>query len=228
MDKLWFTGFLLQYEVMKQVWRALFLTHQKDWIENTSVKTSEAMPTTIDAWREYCHGVVLKEPCDEKVSDENTRQDPNGAEPDALPHDTDMHDTTPTKEAPRSGQEPNVDIMQSIDQRTTIKLLRYHSLWLSTTDITELEVSPRPVFNSLIQVKWIFSLLLHLGKLLEPEQVYTLRRLAGRLEVVLQALQGGEDAGRFTYNKSDPRVAGVYMCAAVIGGSFGQLDLVRH
>jgi hypothetical protein len=68
--------------------------------------------------------------------------------------------------------------------------------------------------------------LLHLHKLLEPKQVYTLRKLAGKLDLVLKALE--DDGKRFEYNESDPRVAGIYMIVAIISGSFGQLDLVRR
>jgi hypothetical protein len=68
---------------------------------------------------------------------------------------------------------------------------------------------------------------LDLHKFLEPEQVYKLRKLAGKLDLVLKAALE-DDGKRFTYNKSGPRVAGINMIVAIISGSFGQLDLVRH
>ncbi|KAL1918937.1 uncharacterized protein VTP21DRAFT_2318 [Calcarisporiella thermophila] len=142
---------------------------------NKHEKMRHKLPKTQDeqGWMAFCYGDAKELSKDEEISAE--------------------------------GNEEKVDhlsAVNSIDQRTALQLLKYHTKWIGPS------ISVR-------QSQWIYALLLRIDKAMTSDQMFILRDLCRRCMTIRSQLEG----------PTDPCIASLNIFITVVVKYFGQGDL---
>ncbi|KND01348.1 uncharacterized protein SPPG_03160 [Spizellomyces punctatus DAOM BR117] len=103
------------------------------------------------------------------------------------------------------GKEPLLNLICNLEQGEVLKVLKYHTNWLSDDDISE------------EQCQWIFALLLRLDTLLHGDEVSIIRDLCRKCR--------GIRSHMIDLDAGDPRAATLNMIVAIVSHIFGQRDL---
>ncbi|KAJ3034838.1 gem (nuclear organelle) associated protein 2 [Rhizophlyctis rosea] len=103
--------------------------------------------------------------------------------------------------------DPYLDLVAYLTQGQAIQLLKYHLQWLSNDDVTNQ------------QLRWLFALLARIDPLLTGDEISVVREMCRKCRRIRARLaaQGVKEV--------EPRIAGLNMIIAIVGGPFAQGDL---